>query len=182
MAAATLVSAVAAVLTDGSAHVEGLPLRLVILSFIPDVDTFAVYTTCKALRATVERHNALAQCKIKGIVARVVKPPPARYIVTSVALVRWALAEGWQWPKPKRYIVREGGACALAAAAGSFEVLQLAREHGCDWDERTCTNAAGGGHLEVLQWAREHGCPWNAYTRDCANERFGDVLNTRSEG
>jgi hypothetical protein len=38
--------------------------------------------------------------------------------------------------------------------------LTWLREHGCEWDERTCVFAAHGGHLEVLQWVVGHGCPW----------------------
>ena len=35
-----------AVLVDASPKVDGLPLRLLILSYLPDADTFAYYTTC----------------------------------------------------------------------------------------------------------------------------------------
>jgi hypothetical protein len=27
-----------------------------------------------------------------------------------------------------------------------------------------CEGAAAGGHLEVLQWARENGCEWDTWT------------------
>ena len=50
----------------------------------------------------------------------------------------------------------------MTARAGHLEVLQWAREHGCDWTEGTCYAAALGGHLEVLKWTHEHGCTWEA--------------------
>ena len=43
--------------------------------------------------------------------------------------------------------------------AKDAEVLQWAREHGCEWDSLTCVYAARNEHLDVLQWAKEHGCP-----------------------
>ena len=65
---------------------------------------------------------------------------------------------------------RKKDLCEDAARGGHLEVLKLARENGCPWDEETCADAAEGGHLEVLQWARENGCPWNWETRDYAAE------------
>ena len=44
--------------------------------------------------------------------------------------------------------------CAYAAQNGHLEVLQWARQNGCEWTSLTCTYAAENGHLEVLQWAR----------------------------
>ena len=71
---------------------------------------------------------------------------------------------------------------------GHLEVLQWARNNGCDWDSDTCAMlltmdiwkcsngletmdvngivdtcayAAENGHLEVLQWARNNGCEWD---------------------
>jgi hypothetical protein len=51
-----------------------------------------------------------------------------------------------------------------------LEVLKLAREHDCPWDESTCRLAVEGGHLEVLQWAREQDppCEWGDGTRGLA--------------
>ena len=60
--------------------------------------------------------------------------------------------------------------CKLAAKGGHLEVLQWAHENGCPWDENTCEYAAYGGHLEVLQWARENGCPWDEKTSAGAAE------------
>jgi len=50
---------------------------------------------------------------------------------------------------------------SFAAERGHLEVLQVAREHHCPWQELTCYYAARGGHLAVLRWAVEQGCPWN---------------------
>ena len=50
----------------------------------------------------------------------------------------------------------------------NLAVLTWAREHGCDWNSKTCRAAAGGGHLDVLRWAREHGCDWDASTCSAA--------------
>jgi hypothetical protein len=52
----------------------------------------------------------------------------------------------------------------IAAGGGHLEVLQWAREHGCEMNELTCAYAAEGGHLDVLRWAREHHCPWGVAT------------------
>src|SRR5579883_1003840 len=50
--------------------------------------------------------------------------------------------------------------CNELAKAGLLRYLQIARQNGYPWDERTCAYAAGNGHFEVLKWAREDGCPW----------------------
>ena len=52
----------------------------------------------------------------------------------------------------------------IAAQNGHLEVLQWARNNGCDWDSDTCACAAQNGHLEVLQWARNNGCDWDSDT------------------
>ena len=61
-------------------------------------------------------------------------------------------------------------ACAASAWGGNLEVLQWAREHGCEWDSRACMYAAAGGHLEVLQWVREQGGAWGDSTTLAAAE------------
>ena len=150
------------VLTDASPHLQGISIRLIILSSLPDADIFAFYTTCSHFRDTVHRQNQLAEsdaAEAQGYVARTVKPPPSEHVVTSIALVEWAKGNGWTWPSIDW---RGGGACALAAAAGSLDVLMLAREEGCPWNWWTCAQAALNGHLAVLQWARAQGCPWSA--------------------
>jgi len=47
---------------------------------------------------------------------------------------------------------------------GHLEVLQWARQNGCEWDPWTCCWAAKNGHLEVLQWARQNGYEWDSQT------------------
>ena len=63
---------------------------------------------------------------------------------------------------------KRSAVCWLAADGEYLNILQLARENGCSWDEQTCWNAAGGGHLELLRWARGNGCPWMEYTCSAA--------------
>src|SRR3984885_15425533 len=54
--------------------------------------------------------------------------------------------------------------CSYAAKGGHLEVLKWAHENGCHWNYRTCSSAAQGGHLEVLKWARENGFDWDSST------------------
>mmetsp|Transcript_39072 Transcript_39072/g.76184 ORF Transcript_39072/g.76184 Transcript_39072/m.76184 type:complete len:522 (-) Transcript_39072:113-1678(-) len=54
---------------------------------------------------------------------------------------------------------------------GKTELLELAREHGCRWDYRTCKNAAMKGHLKILMWAREEGCEWDCNTTTYAAKK-----------
>lgn len=65
--------------------------------------------------------------------------------------------------------------CLYAALGGHLDVLKLARDHGCPWDELTCRHAvqclALPGCMAVLRWAREHGAPWDAATRDLATTK-----------
>ena len=48
--------------------------------------------------------------------------------VRSVALLRWARANGCPWDERT---------CAAVAAGGNLEVLKWARENGCPWDKST---------------------------------------------
>ena len=111
----------------------------------------------------------------------------------SVALVKWALAEGC--PRERRYgynmakvaarygqaelvkwLFGEGGfamderVMSGAAGGGNLELVQFLRGEGCPWDWWTCYRAVDYGHVEVLRWARENGCPWDAEARDLAAE------------
>ena len=113
-----------------------------------------------------------------------------------VALVKWALAEGF--PRPDRFGVTvaheaaqhgnlelmrwlcgEGGFAMdeevmwNAAISGNLEILQWLRGEGCPWDRMTCYYAVDYGRVEVLRWARENGCEWMAETRDEAAGKFG---------
>jgi hypothetical protein len=59
--------------------------------------------------------------------------------------------------------------CEHAAAAGSLEVLWLARRSDCHWGPECYHRAAHGGHLHVLQWLRAEGCPWRWAEMSCYN-------------
>ena len=107
----------AAVLEDAAAELDGGPLRLLVLGYLPDEDTFAFTTTSITFRDTVQEHNRI--CESTGQTPRAVKPPPASHFLKRVATTQWALDNGWSWPR------RNG--CALAAGVGCVEVLQSAR-------------------------------------------------------
>jgi len=113
----------------------------------------------------------------------------------SVALAKWALAEGC--PREKdgdnmaevaadyghtelvKWLCGEGGiemdewVMAEAAGSGNLELVQWLRGEGCPWDKHTCYWAVLKGHVEVLRWARENGCPWSAGIRDRAATQLG---------
>ena len=114
----------------------------------------------------------------------------------SVALAKWALAEGC--PRDDGYgdtmawfaaryghrelvlwLCGEGGfamdemVMAYAAQGGNLELVQWLRGEGCPWDDWTCYFSVDNGHVEVLRWARETGCPWDANTRDRAAAELG---------
>jgi hypothetical protein len=80
--------------------------------------------------------------------------PPDTHIVTSLALLEWALGNGWPWPT-KDECGREDptAACKLAAGGGCIAVLQRAHADGREWGSGVCAAAAKGGHLELLKWA-----------------------------
>ena len=114
----------------------------------------------------------------------------------SVALAKWALAEGC--PRESRYgynmakvaarygqaelvkwLCGKGGfamdkvVMAAAAGSGNFELVQWLRGEGCPWSYLTCYWAVHQGHVEVLRWARKKGCPWNRNTRNMAAQKLG---------
>ena len=114
----------------------------------------------------------------------------------SVALVKWALAEGcprdeendfnmaeaaaqrghlelMQWLCGEGGFEMDEGVMAWALKGGNLELVQWLRGEGCPWDWKTCWYAVDYGHVEVLRWARENGCPWIAYTRDKAAAELG---------
>ena len=109
----------------------------------------------------------------------------------SVALVKWALAEGCPSEKIDtmamvaarhghlelvKWLCGEGGFAMdervmwKAAEGGYLELVQWLRGEGCAWDRWTCLYAVSKGHVEVLRWARENGCEWDAYIRDGAKD------------
>ena len=114
----------------------------------------------------------------------------------SVALVKWALAEGCPREHENginmahcaaqqgqlelvKCLCGEGGfamdgdVMGSAAGSGNLELVQWMRGEGCPWDFFTCFWAVINGHVEVLRWARENGCPWRAATRDLAGLTLG---------
>ena len=114
----------------------------------------------------------------------------------SVALVKWALAEGCPRENGNgftmaaaaaahghqelvRWLCREGGfamdeyVMREAAGRGDLELVQRLRGEGCPWDYWTCFHAVDQGRVEVLRWARENGCPWRADTRHKAAAKLG---------
>ena len=112
----------------------------------------------------------------------------------SVALVKWALAEGCPRENGSytmaraaawyghfelvKWLCGEGGfamdewVMMRAARGGNLELVQWLRGAGCPWDN-TCLWAVIYGHVEVLRWARENGCPWTAKIRDNAAAELG---------
>ena len=106
----------------------------------------------------------------------------------SVALAKWALAEGcpregelqgqnmanraagyghWelvQWLIKKQGFVADKWVMAWAATSGNLELMKWLRGEGAEWDESACAYAALTGHLHVLQWLRGKGCAWNGAT------------------
>ena len=99
-------------------------LRLHILPFVPVQDTLALYFTCKAWQKTIARHNEIAVTAQDRDV-RPIKAPPDAYLVTSLALVQWALGSGC-WDR----LLKLGTKIAFA---GNLDVLKLYRERGGEW-------------------------------------------------
>ena len=101
-------------------------------------DLLAIISTCKELR------------RIQSLdTARVVSFPSNTHVVTSVALLEWAIEKGWAWPtkNTRNSIARPFVACALAAGGGCIAVLQRARADDCEWDQTCTARAAEAGHL-----------------------------------
>ena len=74
----------------------------------------------------------------------------------------------WIWFNRESSPIDMDSLCSGAAFGGHLELLQLAREYRCPWDERTCKCAVRTGKLEILQWVRENRCPWDARTCSAA--------------
>ena len=127
----------------------------------------------------------------------------------SVALVKWALAEGCprddgdeedlftmahvaaqfghmelvEWLCGEGGFAMNEGVMGWAARSGDLELVRWLRGEGCPWDDWTCYWAVDKGHVEVLRWARENGCTWTAETRDwaAAELRYTDDLGNLVE-
>ena len=50
-----------------------------------------------------------------------------------------------------------------------MQVLEWAREKGCEWDEEVCYGAALSGNLEMLKWAWQNNCSCTQQTRFYTN-------------
>ena len=135
-----------------------------------------------------------AQLKVGGPLRT--RVPSDVILPGSVALVKWALAEGCprddedgtnmadcaallghtevvKWLCGEGGFAMDEGVMAWAARSGNLELVQWLRGEGCPWDEDTCYWPFNKGHVEVLRWARENGCPWTASTRDEAANELG---------
>ena len=114
----------------------------------------------------------------------------------SVALAKWALAEGYptemyefqlmaslaashgrvemvKWLCGEDGRAMDEGLMKDAASSGNLELVRWLRGEGCPWDIDTCYWAVKQGHVEVLRWLRENGAPWTAATRDEAAAELG---------
>src|SRR5271157_2477197 len=56
-------------------------------------------------------------------------------------------------PAPQRRTARQLMECAVKE--GNCQLMEVAHQHGCPWDEKTCADAAKGGQLECLRYAHE---------------------------
>ena len=145
---------------------------------------------CLFVFARVCRGWRKAQLKVRGPLRT--RVPSDVIAPGSVALAKWALAEGC--PRYHTMAVRaaryghvelvqrlcgEGGfamdgrVMECAAESGNLELVQWLRGEGCPWDFMTCYWAVDQGHVEVLRWARENGCPWRTGDRDRAAAELG---------
>ena len=121
----------------------------------------------------------------------------------SVALAKWALAEGcpregygytlakeaaWcghkelvEWLCGEGGFAMSEGVMNSAAGGGNLELVKWLRGEGCPWglpsegcpDSATCFHAINYGRVEVLRWARENGCPWWDEARVWAYDKLG---------
>ena len=149
---------------------------------------------CLFMFAMVCKGWRKAQLKVGG-------PPRTRVgsdvlLPGSVALAKWALAEGCPRESPNgptmahaaaryghrelvQWLCGEGGFAmdenmmSKAAMSGNLELVQWLRANGCPWNYVTCTWAINRGHVPVLRWLRENGCEWKASTRDRAAAKLG---------
>ena len=154
------------------------------------------YGNCLFAFARVCKEWRKAQLKVGGPLRTRVESDVL--LPGSVALAKWALAEGC--PREDEYgdgftmanlaadhghrelvtwLCGEGGyamdegVMTRAAMGGNLELVQWLRAEGCPWDYFICFVAVQQGHVEVLRWARENGCEWDAGTRDWAAEKLG---------
>lgn len=75
-------------------------------------------------------------------------------------LLKWALENGC--PRPKR---------GCYTGTGNLKILQLLREHGCQWDPDLAPSLACQKEWDILVWAVDNGCPMSA-TVSCIITRY----------
>ena len=149
---------------------------------------------CLFVFARVCRGWRKAQLKVGGLLRTRVESDVI--LPGSVALTKWALAEGcprgdvygntmlyaaadYGHLEVVKWLCGEGGfemdefVMREAARSGNLELVRWLRGEGCPWDFGTCHDAVDRGHVEMLRWARENGCPWTAEDRDKAAAELG---------
>ena len=83
-------------------------------------------------------------------------------------LLPWALDQGCPWA------ARCAATCASEGHMEMFRwIMDLNREFFPIDMDSLCSNAASGGHLQLLQLAREYDCPWDEHTFHCADDQMG---------
>ena len=70
----------------------------------------------------------------------------------------------FRWILDERFFINAVHICSSAASGGHLQLLQLAREYHCPWDENTFHCAARSGNIQLMKWARTNGCRWDANT------------------
>jgi hypothetical protein len=115
----------------------------VVIEYLHEDDYLVAALTCTAFRDFV--HAIHRKRNIKGITTSVAG------VVSSLERLLWVRSSfpGEKVPPWLNHWNR--GTCYHIARHGPLEVLQWAREHGCEWDEDTCMMAARGGQLDVQQ-------------------------------
>ena len=132
------------------------------------------------LESEVFEANVLPGLSVRELFALAGVNRACRRALAKVEGMKWMRSGEERWNQGRHRVKYD--ACRFAALDGNLDVLQWAREHGCEWDEGTCAYAAGGGHLDVLQWAREHGCEWDRWTcTEAAQNGHLDVLQWARE-
>ena len=88
------------------------------------------------------------------------------YICSSISLLKWSRAHGYEW---------DTFTCDAAAKNGFLASLKYLHENDCKWDRSTCDYAAENGRLACLKYLHENGCPWSANT--CVEAAENDHLD-----
>ena len=154
---------------------------------------------CLFVFALVCKRWRKAQLKVGGPLCSRVHSDVA--MPGSVALAKWALAEGCPRESEDaevtlasaaafhgnlelvKWLCGEGGFSMddyvmwSAAGSGNLELVRWLRTEGCPWDHWMCYHAIDKGHLGVLRWARENGCPMRAVDWDKAAAELGYTDN-----